>query len=96
MTFFELFIFSRKTLLHGVRYSLSWLVGWLVGWLLGWILGCLFICGNMSAISISNLVGCFDQVRLKLTSAMKCHDNCGVRFVLCDVFSEISDFRPGP
>ena len=53
-------------------------------------------CGNMSAISVSNLVEVIDQVRLILATAMKCHDNCGMRFVLCDVFSEISDFRPGP
>jgi hypothetical protein len=51
--------------------------------------------GNMRAISVSNLVEFFDQVRLTLATAMKCHDSCGIRFVLPALFSVISEFRPG-
>jgi len=50
----------------------------------------------MSAISVSNLVEFFHQVQFLLAIAMRCHDNCGMRFVLCAAFSEISEFRPGP
>jgi hypothetical protein len=50
----------------------------------------------MSAVSVSNLVEFFHQVCLILATVMRCHDKCGMRFVLCDVFSEISEFRPGP
>ena len=52
---------------------------------------CLFVCcGNMSAVTVSNAAEFFDQVRLMLAIAMKRHDSCGMRFVLCAVFSEIS------
>jgi len=53
-------------------------------------------CGDMRAISVSNLVELFDQVHFLLATTMNCHDNCGIRFVLCAAFSEISEFRPGP
>ena len=50
----------------------------------------------MSANYLSNIVDFFDQVRLMLATVMKCHDNCGMRFVLRAVFSEIAEFRTGP
>ena len=52
--------------------------------------------GNKSAISVSNLVEFFDQLRLMLSTTINCHNNCGIRFVLVAVFSEISEFIPGP
>ena len=52
--------------------------------------------GNMRAISVSNLVEFFEQVRLTLATTLKCHDSCGVRFVLRAVLSEIPEFIPGP
>ena len=50
----------------------------------------------MRAISDSNLVEFFDQVRLMLATAMKSHDNCAMRFVLRAVFFDISGFIPSP
>jgi hypothetical protein len=50
----------------------------------------------MSAISVSNLVEFFEQGRFILVTTMKCRDSCGIRFVLCAVFSEIYEFRLGP
>jgi len=54
-----------------------------------------FVC-NMRSISFSNLVDFFEQVRLILATALKWHDSCGIRFVLPALFSEISEFIPGP
>jgi hypothetical protein len=45
---------------------------------------------------VSNLVEFFDQVHLMMATAVQCHDNCGMRIVLRAVFSEISEFMPGP
>jgi len=50
----------------------------------------------MRSISVSNLVEFFEQGRLMLATAMKYHDNCGMRFVLPALFSEVSEFILGP
>jgi hypothetical protein len=47
------------------------------------------------AISVSNLVEFFKQRRLMLATAMKCHDSCGIRFVLPALFSDITESIPG-
>jgi len=50
----------------------------------------------MRAIAFSNLVEFFGQGRLMLATATKCHDSCGIRFILPALFSEISEFISGP